>query len=154
LSKSLDGHHEGHEEHEGREEGKKEKRGARKKMEFDELSNKVIGCVLEVHRELGPGLLESAYQQCLYYELTTAHLKFVMEQPFPVKYKNLEIDCGYRLDILVEECLLIEIKSVEKIIPVHKAQILTYMKLAQIKTGLLINFNVPILKNGIERFVL
>ncbi len=123
-------------------------------MEFDELSNKVIGCALEVHRELGPGLLESAYQQCLCYELTNAKLKFVMEQPFPVKYKNLEIDCGYRLDILVEECLLIEIKSVEKIIPVHKAQILTYMKLAHIKTGLLINFYVPILKNGIERFVL
>jgi GxxExxY protein len=123
-------------------------------MVFDELSNKVIGCALEVHRELGPGLLESAYQQCLCYELSKLGIIFTIEQPFPVIYKGIEIDCGYRLDLLIEEKLIVEIKSVEKLIPIHEAQILTYMKLSKIGLGLLMNFNVPLLKDGIKRFVL
>jgi GxxExxY protein len=145
LGRSLERHHEGHEG-----ERKKEK----SKMKFDELSNKVIGCALEVHKELGPGLLESAYQQCLCYELSNAKIQFTMEKPFPIIYKNIEIDCGYRLDLLIEDKLLIELKSVEKLIPIHEAQILTYMKLSNIHTGLLINFNVLLLKDGIKRFVI
>jgi len=123
-------------------------------IKFDDLSNKVIGLALDVHRELGPGLLESTYQQCLAYELSKANIKFEIEKEIPVKYKDVKLDCGYRIDLLVENKLILELKSVEKLLPIHEAQILTYMKLAKIKTGLLINFNVQMLKNGIKRFVL
>ena len=124
------------------------------KHKFEELSNKVIGCAIEVHRELGAGLLESTYQQCLAYELSKNIISFVMEKEIPVKYKDVKLDCGYRIDLLIEDSLIVELKSVEKLLPIHKAQILTYMKLANIKIGLLINFNVKILKDGIKRFVL
>ena len=123
-------------------------------IKFDELSNKVIGLAIDVHRELGPGLLESSYQQCLAYELSKAEIKFELEKEIPVKYKDVKLDCGYRIDLLVDKKLILELKCVEKLLPIHEAQILTYMKLSNIKIGLLINFNVMMLKNGIKRFVL
>ena len=123
-------------------------------MKFDELSNQVIGSALEVHRHLGPGLLESAYETCLAYELQTAKLSFKRQHPLPVVYKAVSLDCGYRVDFLVEERLIVELKSVEKTLPIHDAQLLSYMKLAQVAVGLLINFNVSLLKKGIKRMVL
>jgi GxxExxY protein len=123
-------------------------------MEFDTLSNRVIGCAIEVHRELGPGLLESTYEQCLAYELRCAGIGFNLQQALPVEYKGIRLECGYRIDVLVEETLILELKSVDAILGIHEAQLLTYMKLAGIKTGLLINFNVGLLKSGIRRFVL
>jgi GxxExxY protein len=123
-------------------------------MEFDELSSRVIGCAIEVHRNLGPGLLESAYQQCLAYELNRIEVAYQLEHPQPVQYKDIWLDCGYRLDVLVEKQLIVELKSVEEIKGMHEAQLLTYMKLANVKVGLLINFNNTKLKDGIRRFVL
>lgn len=123
-------------------------------MVFDELSNRVIGCALEVHRELGPGLLESTYEQCLAHELKLNAITFRLQLPQTVEYKGIRLDCGYRIDVIVEEALILELKSVEELKSIHEAQLLTYMKLAGIKTGLLINFNVTKLKNGIKRFVL
>jgi GxxExxY protein len=123
-------------------------------MEFDELSNRAIGCALEVHRTLGPGLLESTYEQCLAYELSLAGISFKLQLPLPVKYKGIKLDCGYRIDLLVNDELIVELKSVDQIMGIHQAQLLTYMKLSDVKVGLLINFNVEILKTGIKRFVL
>ena len=118
------------------------------------MTKKVIGCAIEVHRVLGPGLLESAYEQCLAHELALNNIPFRLQVPVPIEYKGIRLDCGFRIDILVDERLILELKSVDQIINVHEAQILTYLKLASIKTGLLINFNVRMLKNGIRRFVL
>ena len=123
-------------------------------MEFDELSNRVIGCALEVHRTLGPGLLESTYEQCLAHELSLAGISFKLQCPLPVKYKGIKLDCGYRIDLLVNDELIVELKSVDQIMGIHQAQLLTYMKLSGVKVGLLINFNVEMLKSGIKRFVL
>ena len=123
-------------------------------MEFDELSNRVIGCAIEVHRELGPGLLESTYEQCLAHEFNLNEIRFKVQHPLPVEYKGVRLDCGYRVDLLVEDKLIIELKSVEELKPIHEAQLLTYMRLARVKVGLLINFNVTKLRNGIKRFVL
>ena len=123
-------------------------------MEFDQLSNQVIGCALEVHRTLGPGLLESTYEQCLAHELSLAGISFKLQCPLPVKYKGIKLDCGYRIDLLVNDELIVELKSVDQIMGIHQAQLLTYMKLFGAKVGLLINFNVEILKTGIKRFVL
>jgi GxxExxY protein len=123
-------------------------------MEFDELSKSVIGCAIEVHRTLGPGLLESAYRQCLAHELSLASILFQMELPLPIRYKGVLLDCGYRMDVVVTGNLLLELKSAEALLPIHQAQILSYMRLAKIPTGLLINFNVLKLANGIKRFVL
>ena len=123
-------------------------------MEFDELSNKVIGCALEVHKALGPGLMESVYEKCLSYELAKAGLKYETQKAMPVNYKGIKIDCGFRIDILVEGRLIVELKSVDKVLPIHQTQILTYMKLAGVSTGLLLNFNFTKLKDGIQRFVL
>jgi len=123
-------------------------------MEFDELSNRVIGCAIEVHRELGPGLLESTYEQCLSHELKLNGIRFKRQHPQPVEYKGVRLDCGYRVDLLIEDKLIIELKSVEQIKGIHEAQLLTYMKLAGVKIGLLMNFNVTKLKSGIKRFVL
>ncbi len=122
-------------------------------IKFDELSNKIIGLALDVHRELGPGLLESTYQQCLAYELSKAKIKFELEKEIPVKYKDVQLNCGYRIDLLIDNKLILELKCVEKLLPIHEAQILTYMKLSNIKIGLLINFNVMMLKNGIKRLI-
>jgi len=123
-------------------------------MQFDDLSNRVIGCAINVHRELGPGLLESTYEQCLAQELKLNGISFSLQHPLPVEYKGVRLDCGYRVDVLVEENLILELKSVETIKGIHSAQLLTYMKLSGIRTGLLINFNVSRLKSGIKRFVL
>ena len=123
-------------------------------MQKDPLSGKVIGAAIEVHRVLGPGLLESTYQQCLAHEMTIRGIQFKMEHPLPVEYKGIHLDCGYRVDLLVEDRLIIELKSVRAIESIHQAQLLTYMKLAQISTGLLINFNTELLKDGIKRFKL
>ncbi|MBW2575732.1 MAG: GxxExxY protein [Deltaproteobacteria bacterium] len=123
-------------------------------MEFDELSNKVIGCAIEVHRDLGPGLLESTYEQCLAHELKIEGMPFKLQYPLPVEYKGIKLDCGYRIDLLVANILIVELKSVENVLPIHQAQLLTYMKLSGIKIGLLMNFNVKYMKDGIKRMVL
>ncbi|MEJ2156554.1 MAG: GxxExxY protein [Desulfobacteraceae bacterium] len=119
-------------------------------MEFDVLTNRVIGCALEVHREIGPGLLESAYEQCLAHELKINGIDFKLQQPQPVDYKGVGLDCGYRTYLLIENRLIVELKSVEQIKGIHEAQLLTYMRLAGIKTGSLMNFNVRRLKEGIK----
>jgi len=118
------------------------------------LSHLVIGSAIEVHRELGPGLLESTYEECLAYELQRASLKIERQKPLPLVYKALQLDCGYRLDLLIEDLLIVEIKSVSELIPIFDAQVLTYLKLAKVPVGLLINFNVPVLKHGLKRLVL
>jgi GxxExxY protein len=123
-------------------------------MEFDDLSNRVIGCAIEVHRALGPGLLESTYTQCLAHELTINCVAFKLQCPLPVEYKGVHLDCGYRADFFIDNALIVELKSVERIESVHETQILTYMKFARAPMGLLINFNVKLLKDGIKRFVL
>jgi GxxExxY protein len=123
-------------------------------MEFDELSKKVIGCAIDVHKILGPGLLESTYEKCLSYELTQANIGHKFQKELPIEYKKIKLDCGYRIDLVVEDKIIIELKSVEKILPIHEAQLLTYMKLSGINIGLLMNFNVNRLKDGIKRFVL
>lgn len=118
------------------------------------MTKTIIGCALEVHKALGPGLLESAYEECLSYELINAGLRIERQRAVPVIYKEIMLDCGYRIDILVENSVVIELKTVEVFNPVHEAQILTYMKFASMRIGLLINFNVTLLKNGIRRFIL
>jgi GxxExxY protein len=122
--------------------------------EKDPFTGRVIACAIEVHRVLGPGLLEGTYQQCLAHELHLNGIAFKLEHPMPVPYKGIHLDCGYRIDLLVEGRLILELKSVEEISGIHKAQLLTYMKLSEIATGLLINFNVRRLVDGIKRFKL
>ncbi len=119
-----------------------------------ELSHRVIGAAIEVHRELGPGLLESAYEESLSHELSLRGLRFQRQVEMPVRYKNVKLDCGYRLDLLVEESLILELKSVEEIAPIHNAQLLTYLRLSGKHVGLLLNFNVTVMKDGIVRMVL
>jgi GxxExxY protein len=104
-------------------------------VEFDDLSNKVIGCAIEVHRELGPGLLESAYEQCLAYELSKTWIPFKLQVELPIEYKKIRLQCGYRIDVLAGDQLIVEIKSVDQVLKIHEAQVLTYMKLARIKVG-------------------
>ena len=124
-------------------------------MEIEnEISNKIIGCAIEVHRILGPGLLESAYEECLYYELINSGLKVKKEIPMPLIYKEIKLDHGYRMDLLVENKVVIEIKTVEAFTEVHAAQMLTYLKLGSYKLGLLMNFHVSLMKNGIKRYVM
>ncbi len=120
-------------------------------MELNRITENVNGAAIEVHRSLGPGLLESAYEECLCHELTLREIEFERQKPLPVGYKGVTLDCGYRLDLLVEGAVIIEIKAIEAIHPVHEAQLLTYLKLGLWKLGLLINFNVPVLKDGIRR---
>jgi GxxExxY protein len=123
-------------------------------MEFDGLSNRVIGCAIEVHRHLGPGLLESAYRRCLAYELQASALSFETERSMPVHYKGADLECGFRMDLVVENQLLVELKAVDRLLPIHDAQVLTYLRMAKLKVGLLINFHTRILGDGIRRFVL
>ena len=123
-------------------------------MNFDPLSHKVIGCALEVHRNLGPGLLESTYEKCLAHELTDVKISFKVQKALPVLYKGVNIDCGYRVDLLIEDKLIVELKSVEKMLGVHEAQMLTYIKNSGINLGLMINFNSKVNKDGLKRFVL
>ncbi len=117
------------------------------------ISEKVIGAAIAVHRALGPGLLESAYEACLAYELSERGMSVERQKALPVEYKGINIDCGYRLDLLVEENIIVELKSVERLDRIHHAQILSYLKLSGYRIGLLINFNTKMLKNGIKRFV-
>jgi len=119
----------------------------------NEISNRIIGKAIELHKILGPGLLESAYKECLFYELQKAGIYVEKEKPIPLIYNNVKLECGYRIDILAEQKVVIEIKSVETLNEVHMAQTLTYMKLGDYKLGLLINFNVVLLKSGIKRIV-
>jgi len=119
----------------------------------NDLSKKIIGCAIEVHKQLGPGLLESAYQECLYYELKQAGLFVQKEKPMPIVYKEVKLDHGYRIDLLVKEKVVIEIKTVDALNDVHAAQVLTYLKLGNYKLGLLLNFQVSVLKNGIRRLI-
>ena len=120
---------------------------------FKELTERVIGACIEIHRALGPGLLEAAYEECLCYELSQTGLKFERQKSLPVHYKDVKLDCGYRLDLVVEEKIIIELKAVESLLPIHEAQLLTYLKLSGLTLGLLINFNVAMLKQGIKRIV-
>jgi GxxExxY protein len=120
----------------------------------EELTEKIIGAAIEVHRHLGPGLLESAYEACLCYELRIRELRFERQKHLAVVYKEIHIDCGYRLDVVVEDRVIVEVKSVYAMAPIHDAQLLTYLKLSGLKIGLLFNFNELILKNGIRRLVL
>jgi len=122
--------------------------------ERDPVTEKVIGLAIEVHRHLGPGLLESAYEECLCYEFTQASIPFSRQVALPVIYKNVNLDCGYRMDIVVDELIILELKTVEKILPIHHAQLVTHLKLGNMKTGLLMNFNNAVLKDGIKRVVL
>ncbi len=123
-------------------------------MEINDLTGNVIGAAVGVHRALGPGLLESVYEECLCHELTLQGISFERQKPLPVKFKGVMLDCGYRLDLIVSDAVVVEIKAVETILPVHEAQILTYLKLGGWNVGLLMNFNVPVLKDGIKRIVL
>jgi GxxExxY protein len=124
-----------------------------KREDGDKWSHQVIGAAMEVHRHLGPGLLESAYEECLCHELNALGVPFERQKELPVSYKGISLDCGYRMDIVVDRTLLLELKSVETLLPIHEAQLLTYLRLSGMRLGLLVNFNVPLLKNGIKRMV-
>ena len=122
-------------------------------MSENELAKKIIGLAIEVHKALGPGLLESAYKECLFYKIKQAGFSVEKEKPMPLVFENVKLDCGYRIDLLVENKLVIEIKAVNALNNIHLAQTLTYLRLGNFKLGLLINFNVPLLKNGIKRVI-
>ncbi|MFC0604019.1 GxxExxY protein [Winogradskyella pulchriflava] len=122
-------------------------------MIYDKITENIIGAAIEVHKDLGPGLLESTYQECLFYELKTMGYSVQKEISQPIVYKDITLDHGYRIDLLVEHKIVIELKTVEKFTDVHTAQILTYMKLGNYPIGLLLNFNTKLLKNGIKRFI-
>jgi GxxExxY protein len=123
-------------------------------MEINQITEKIIGCSIEVHKQLGPGLLESAYEECLYYELKSIGLNVKKQLALPLIYKDIKLDAGYRIDLLVENKVIVEIKSVDALAEIHKAQLMTYLKLADIKVGLLLNFNVVRLKDGIVRWII
>jgi GxxExxY protein len=123
------------------------------KDEIEEIARILVDSAVSVHRELGPGLLESTYQNCLKHELATRNIRSETEVTLPVKFKGLVIEAGYRIDMLVEGCILVENKSVQKILPIHEAQLLTYLKLSKNRLGFLLNWNVPLAKDGIKRFV-
>ena len=126
----------------------------RRELIHEELTKKIIGAAIEVHRALGPGLMESVYEECLCHELHLRGLSFQRQLSIPVLYKGVKLDCGYLLDVLVEDTVILELKCAERIIPVHEAQLLTYMKLLKKPVGFVINFNVPVLKQGLVRRVL
>ena len=125
-----------------------------KKLIYEELTKQIIGAAIEVHKILGPGLMESVYEECLCHELNLRGLSFKRQLPVPVIYKGVTLNCGYQLDLLVENAVILELKCVERVLPVHEAQLLTYMRLTNKPVGLIINFNVPVLKHGIVRRVL
>jgi GxxExxY protein len=122
--------------------------------DVNQLTETVIGCAIEVHRALGPGLLESAYEICLCRELSLRKIQFECQRPLPVTYKGVKLDCGYRADLIVDERVLVEVKAVDQLAAIHDAQLLSYLKLSGLKVGLLINFNVRILTHGVRRKVL
>lgn len=119
-----------------------------------QLTDRVIGLAIEVHRGLGPGLLESAYEECLCYELKDAGISFARQVALPLSYKAVRLDCGYRMDLVVDESVVVELKSVEKLLPIHDAQLLTYLRLSGLSVGLIFNFNSRVLKEGLRRLVL
>ena len=123
-------------------------------VERDPISNKVVGFAIEVHKHLGPGLLESAYEECLAFELRQQGIDFKRQVALPILYKGMQLDCAYRMDLVVERYLVIEIEAVEQLLPIHQAQLLTYLKLSTLKFGLLPNFNVALLRDGIKRMIL
>jgi GxxExxY protein len=118
------------------------------------LTSRVIGLAMEVHRSFGPGLLESACEECLCFELTSHGIPFKRQVPLPVIYKSVRLDCAYKMDLVVQRMLIVELKTIERILPVHEAQLLTYLRLSGITTGLILNFHMPVLKDGIKRLVL
>lgn len=120
---------------------------------IDQISRRIIGATIEVHRHLGPGLLESAYQACLVFELRQLGFKVDEQRALPVSYKRVTLDCGYRLDLVVEDEIIVEIKAIEKLLPIHDAQLLSYLRIANKRVGLLMNFHVPVLKDGLKRVV-
>jgi GxxExxY protein len=120
---------------------------------LDEISHRIIGAAIEVHRHLGPGLLESAYQSCLAFELKRLDLKLEEQKPLAVVYKEVKLDCGYRLDTVGEDEIIVEIEAIEKLLPIHDAQLLSYLRLANKRVGLLMDFHIPVLKNGLKRIV-
>jgi GxxExxY protein len=122
-------------------------------MAYSDLTHRIIGAAIEVHRQLGPGLLESAYEECLARELSIKGLSFERQKPIPVIYKGVKLECGYRIDLLVERRIVVELKAIEQIAPIHEAIVLTYLKLSGNSVGLLINFHVAILKDGIRRYI-
>ena len=122
-------------------------------MDVNDVTREIIGGAIEVHRALGPGLLESAYEECLCRELSLRKISYERQKRLPVEYKGVRLDCGYRLDVVVEGCVIVELKACERIKSIHEAQLLTYLKLAGIRHGLLINFNVAVLKDGVKRMV-
>jgi GxxExxY protein len=123
-------------------------------MNIDDLTGRIIGAAIEVHKALGPGLLESAYEECLCHEFDLRQIHYKKQQALPVEYKGVKLDCGYRIDLLVKDLVILELKCVESLEPIHEAQLLTYLKLTGLRVGLLINFNVPVLKRGIRRFMM
>jgi GxxExxY protein len=123
-------------------------------LKTNQISKEVVEAAYAVHRTLGPGLLESVYEVCLAYELEKRGLRVERQMALPVSYDNLRFDAGFRLDLIIEKCLIVELKTVDEILPIHKAQLLTYLKLSDIRLGLLINFNVPMIKDGLKRIVL
>lgn len=125
----------------------------KEKEQLDLITKEIIGAAIEVHRRLGPGLLESAYEACLVFELRERGLKIEQQKPLPVIYRDVKLDCGYRLDLVVEDSVIVEIKAIEQLLPVHDAQLLSYLRLSNKNVGLLINFHVRLLKNGIKRIV-
>ncbi len=122
-------------------------------MDINQLSSKIIGAAIQVHKALGPGLLESAYEECICYELSSQSLSIERQKPLAINYKGIKLDCGYRLDTVVENTIILELKSCEKIEPIHKAQLLTYLKLSGLNLGLILNFSVPVMRDGIVRIV-
>jgi GxxExxY protein len=122
-------------------------------MNINKLSSRIIGAAIEVHKALGPGLLESAYEECICHELSLGGLSLERQKPLAVQYKGIDLDCGYRWDVVVENAIILELKSCDKIEPIHKAQLLTYLRLSGLKLGLLLNFNVPLMRDGIVGIV-
>jgi GxxExxY protein len=122
-------------------------------MEFNDLTGRIIGAAIEVHKQLGPGLLESVYEECLCYELKQRNINFERQKSLPIRYKDVKLDCGYRLDVVVEGAIILELKSCEKVEDIHRAQLLTYLKLSGLKVGLILNFNVAMMKDGLIRIV-
>jgi len=123
------------------------------KDRLDSITRRIIGAAIEVHRRLGPGLLESAYETCLAFELRQMSLKVEAQKPLPVIYREVKVDCGYRLDLVVEDSVVVEVKAVDQLAPIHDAQLLSYLRLSGMRVGLLINFHVRVLKNGLKRIV-
>jgi GxxExxY protein len=128
-------------------------RGDAEAQRINKITETIIRCAIEVHRSLGPGLLESAYEECLCYELAQAGLQFCRQVELPLTYKSIKLDCGYRMDVLVDDTVVVELKTVDNLVPLHDAQLLTYLKLSGCPVGLLLNFNVPLLKDGLKRIV-